>query len=169
MRLEVQIGGRKRELEIAREGSQVRARVDGRALEADAVEVAEGVYSILLGGQAFEVRVQPDESAEAGRRLRVHAGGYEFAAQIADPRRRRGRGGAVEAEGQQQVSAPMPGKVVRVLVGAGDDVAAGQGLVVVEAMKMQNEIRSPKAGKVERVLVGEGQAVNAGQALIVVG
>jgi biotin carboxyl carrier protein len=60
---------------------------------------------------------------------------------------------------------PMPGKVIRLLVNVGDEVEAGQGLVVVEAMKMQNEIRSPKKGKVERVLVSEGQNVNAGEAL----
>jgi biotin carboxyl carrier protein len=74
----------------------------------------------------------------------------------------------LEAQGRQQIVAPMPGKVVRVLVSAGDEVAAGQGLLVVEAMKMQNEIRSPKQGKVERFEVQEGQAVNAGEVLCVV-
>ena len=63
----------------------------------------------------------------------------------------------------------MPGKVIRVLVSAGDVVEAGQGLIVVEAMKMQNEIRSPKAGKIERVLAREGQAVSAGETLLVIG
>ncbi len=71
-------------------------------------------------------------------------------------------------EGRQQIVAPMPGKVVRLLVKAGDRVEAGQGLLVVEAMKMQNEIRSPKGGTVERVLTGEGQSVNAGEVLCVI-
>jgi biotin carboxyl carrier protein len=75
----------------------------------------------------------------------------------------------MEAEGRQQIVAPMPGKIVRVLVKAGDRVEAGQGLLVVEAMKMQNEIRSPKSGTVERVLAEESQAVNAGEVLCVVG
>jgi pyruvate carboxylase subunit B len=72
----------------------------------------------------------------------------------------------VQAEGRQQVVAPMPGKVVRVLVSAGEQVEAGQGLLVVEAMKMQNEIRSPKSGTVEKVVASEGQAVNAGDVLV---
>jgi len=88
---------------------------------------------------------------------------------VLDPRAWRGkRGGVLEAEGRQQIIAPMPGKVVRLLVKAGDAVEAGQGLLVVEAMKMQNEIRAPKTGKVERILISEGQAVNAGDVLAVV-
>jgi biotin carboxyl carrier protein len=71
----------------------------------------------------------------------------------------------MEAEGRQQITAPMPGKVVRILKNAGVAVEAGEGLLVVEAMKMQNEIRSPKRGKVEKILVKEGQAVNAGEVL----
>jgi len=74
----------------------------------------------------------------------------------------------VEAEGRQQIVAPMPGKVVRLLVQQGEKVEAGRGLLVVEAMKMQNEIRSPKTGTVERLLVTDGQAVNAGEVVAVV-
>ncbi len=73
-----------------------------------------------------------------------------------------------EVEGRQQVTAPMPGKVIRILVQAGDRVEAGQGLLVVEAMKMQNEIRSPKSGIMERLHVKEGQPVNAGEVLCIV-
>ena len=164
MKLEVHIGGRPRTVELEREGSRLRLLLDGRPVEADSVEVATGTYSILLGGQSFEVRVQP-----AADGLRVHAGGREFSAQVLDPRAWRGkRGGVLEAEGRQQITAPMPGKVVRLLVKANDAVEAGQGLLVVEAMKMQNEIRTPKTGKVERLLVTEGQAVNAGEVLAVV-
>ena len=125
---------------------------------------ADGTYSILLDGRAYEVRVQPTLDV-----LRVHAGGREFSAQVLDPRAWRGkRGGVLELERRQQVSAPMPGKVERVLVKAGDAVEAGRGMLVVEAMKMQNEIRSPKKGKVEGLLVAEGQAVNAGDPLVIV-
>jgi biotin carboxyl carrier protein len=85
---------------------------------------------------------------------------------VRDPRTWRGRRhSALEAEGRQQIVAPMPGKVIRLLVKVGDEVEAGQGLVVVEAMKMQNEIRSPKKGKVERLQAKEGQPVNAGDVL----
>lgn len=170
MRLEVRMSApgataeRTRSVEMVREAGRLRVRIGDRVIEADAVEVATGTYSILLGGRAYEVRVQPGNDG-----LRVHAGGREFAAQVIDPRVWRGkRAGVLEAEGRQQIIAPMPGKIVRVLVQAGENVEAGQGMLVVEAMKMQNEVHSPKTGKVERVLVTEGQAVNAGEVLAVV-
>ena len=88
--------------------------------------------------------------------------------EIFDPRSwRRRRGAGIELEGRQQLVAPMPGKIVRVLVAAGQQVSAGQGLLVIEAMKMQNEIRSPKSGTVEK-LAREGQTVNAGEVLAIV-
>ena len=165
MKLEVQISGRTRHVEVARAGSRLLFHLDGRELAADAVEVATGTYSILLDGQSFEVRVQP----EPGGRLHVQTYGEDFPIEIRNPRVWRGkRSGVLEAEGRQQVTAPMPGKVVRLLVAAGDKVEAGQGLLVVEAMKMQNEIRAPKSGTVERLLVTEGQAVTAGHALAIV-
>jgi len=165
VKLEVQIAGRKRNVEVAREGQRLLVRLDGCELAADAVEVATGTYSILLDGQSFEVRVQP----EPGGHLHVQTCGEEFPVEVRDPRLWRGkRGDVLEAEGRQQVTAPMPGKIVRVLVVAGEKVEAGQGLLVVEAMKMQNEIRAPKSGTVERVLVSEGQAVNSGHVLAIV-
>jgi len=164
MKLEIQIGGRKRAIELARRDGRLRCTLDGRAIEAEAVEVATSTYSILLDGQSYEVRV-----SELPDGLHISSGGEEFLAQVHDPRAWRGRGGgAAQAEGRQQITAPMPGKIVRVLVKAGDSVEAGQGLLVVEAMKMQNEIKSPKPGTVERVLVSEGQSVNAGDVLAAV-
>jgi biotin carboxyl carrier protein len=153
-----------KEIEVARAGDHLSISHDGRTIEADVVEVAAGTYSILISGRAYEVRVEP---APGG--LRIHAGGREFRAEIEDPRAWRGRrGDAEEVEGRQEVIAPMPGKVVRLLVAAGQKVEAGQGLLVVEAMKMQNEIRSPKSGVVERIVVAEGQAVNAGESLAII-
>jgi biotin carboxyl carrier protein len=151
-------------MNVTREGNRIRVEIAGKIIEGNAVEVATGTYSILVSGHSYEVRVEPAHSG-----LRVHSGAREFGVEIEDPRAwRRRRGGALEAEGRQEVLAPMPGKVVRVLVKQGDDVEAGQGLFVVEAMKMQNEIRSPKKGKLERLLVAEGQVVNAGEPLAVV-
>ncbi|HKO05201.1 MAG TPA: biotin/lipoyl-containing protein [Candidatus Acidoferrales bacterium] len=165
MKLKIQLGGRTRDLEMAREGRRISGTLDGRRMEADAVEVSPGIYSILTDGAAFEVRV---ERAATG--LTVAVGGRRLAARVVDPRQWQGRrAGAVEAEGRQQILAPMPGKVVRVLVKQGEKVEAGRGLVVVEAMKMQNEIRSPKTGTVEKLLVSEGKAVTAGEVVAVVG
>ncbi len=157
-------GQKKRRIELERTGSRIQFTLDGRELTADAIEISPGAYSILLNGRSFEVRVQP-----SGDTVRLQIGGQEFSAQVLDPRAWRGkRASVLEAQGRQQITAPMPGKVVRLLVKAGDRVEARQGLLVVEAMKMQNEIRAPKTGIVERVLVGEGQAINAGQVLAVV-
>jgi biotin carboxyl carrier protein len=164
MKLKIELGGCLRSVEFARDGRRLVGSVDGRAVEADAVEVSPGIYSILIGGAAFEAQV---ESAAAG--LIVTLGGRRIHARVVDLRQWQGRrGGSVEAEGRQQILAPMPGKVVRVLVQQGEKVEAGRGLLVVEAMKMQNEIRSPKTGTVEKLLVTEGQAVNAGEVIAVV-
>ncbi|MGB0035693.1 MAG: biotin/lipoyl-containing protein [Candidatus Acidiferrales bacterium] len=164
MKLEIELGGKTRSVELAHAGDHLRFVVDGRTLEADAVEVSPGMYSILIGGQSLEARVEP-----AGAGLRVIVGEREFQAAIRDTRQwRRHRGTAHEAEGRQQVIAPMPGKIVRVLAKAGDSVEAGQGILVIEAMKMQNEVRSPKSGTIESLLVVEGRTVNAGEILAIV-
>jgi len=168
MKLAIQLEGKPHTVELVRVDERLRCNLDGRALEADAVEVAPGVYSILMGGESLEVLVEP--RAEAGvSGLRVFVGSREFAADVRDPRQwQRRRGAAAEAEGRQQVLAPMPGKIIRVLAKAGDSVEMKQGLVVVEAMKMQNEIRSPKSGVVERIMVTEGQTVNTGEVLAII-
>src|SRR4030095_8954740 len=99
--------------------------------------------------------------------LRVEINGQRFSIKIIDRKHRRP---ALERgiEGRQHLVAPMPGKVVRVLLAAGDPVNQGQGVVVVEAMKMQNEIKSPKSGHIVEVRVSEGATVNANQVLAVV-
>jgi biotin carboxyl carrier protein len=152
-----------RQIEFVRARERFECRIDGRLVEADISEIAAGIYSVLIGGRSIEVRVDA-----LGSGLRITSGGREFTASVRDPRRHRKGSGAILAEGRQQVTAPMPGKVIRVLVKAGDVVAAGQGIVVVEAMKMQNEVKSPKHGSVEKLLVADGQAVNAGDTLAVV-
>ena len=146
-----------------RENSRVAFSVDGRHLEADAIQLSRGSYSVLLGGRSLEVTAE-----ETSGGLLVRVNGREFLVDVHDPRSwRRGRGAGVELEGRQQLVAPMPGKIVRVLVEVGQQVTAGQGLLVIEAMKMQNEVRSPKSGKVDK-LAREGQTVNAGEILAVV-
>jgi biotin carboxyl carrier protein len=166
MKFEVQLTGssgkKLRSVELERIADRWKITLDGQLVDADAVEITPTTLSLLLDGQSYEVRLSPAPDGV----LKIQTGLQEFTAEVADPRAWRGRRhGTLEAEGRQQVVAPMPGKVVRVLVKAGDQVEAGQGLLVVEAMKMQNEIRSPKGGTVERVHVKEGQPVNAGDVL----
>ncbi len=99
----------------------------------------------------------------------VVIGGRRYGFEVFDPRSLQGRrGGGAGAEGPRPVKAPMPGRVVRVLVEAGDDVTEGQGVVVIEAMKMQNELKSPKGGRVARIGVAVGDTVGAGDVLVVV-
>lgn len=162
MKFDVLIAGKTRTVELQRDADRWRISLDGNSIDADALEIAPSIFSILLNGQCHEIRIalSPDGT------LTLQTGHHEFIAELIDPRAWRGRRhGAVEVEGRQQITAPMPGKVVRLLVQPGDKVQAGQGLLVVEAMKMQNEIRSPKSGTVERLLAQEGQPVNAGQVL----
>jgi biotin carboxyl carrier protein len=162
MKFDVVISGKTRAVELQRDADRWRISLGGAPLDVDALEIAPNIFSILLNGQSHEVRIAPAPDGT----LTLQTGHHEFTAEVLDPRAWRGRRhGAVEAEGRQQITAPMPGKVVRLLVQPGDKVQAGQGLLVVEAMKMQNEVRSPKTGTVERLLVQEGQPVNAGQAL----
>lgn len=149
-------------LDLERIAERWRISLDGQPVDADAIEIAPNTLSILLRGESHEIRIArlPDS------KLNIQTGLREFTAEVNDPRSWRGRRLAhVEVEGRQQITAPMAGKVVRLLVKSGDQVEAGQGLLVVEAMKMQNEIRSPKSGTVERLLAKEGQPVNVGEAL----
>ncbi len=146
------------------EASHVVAAINGGLVEADVVKISPDVYSILLGGRSLEVRVE-----ELADGLLLQTAGRAYRVEIADPRSwRRIRSGGIDLAGRQQIFAPMAGKVVRVLVAAGQHVETGQGLLVVEAMKMQNEIRSPKSGTIERLLAKEGQAVTAGEILAVI-
>jgi biotin carboxyl carrier protein len=164
MKVEMLIQGQPRIVELSKSGERLRFRIDEREVDADAVEISPGIFSVIIAGESIEVRIEPK-----GSDLRVFAGGLEYAAEIQDPRQlKKNRSGAAEAAGRQSVTAPMAGKIVRCLVAMGDDVQVGQGLAIVEAMKMQNEIRSPKTGKIERVAVVEGQTVNPGDVVAVV-
>jgi biotin carboxyl carrier protein len=166
MKYEIVINSARRSVEYApqtKEASAATFRVDGRQVEAAAIRISRGAYSVLVGGRSLDVTVE-----EISDSLRVRTNEREFQVEIFDPRSwRRGRGAGIELEGRQQLIAPMPGKIVRVLVVAGQKVSAGEGLLVIEAMKMQNEIRSPKSGTVEKV-AREGQTVNAGEVLAIV-
>ena len=164
MKIALTIGGKSRSVEVAARDGRREFTLDGKLRNADCIAIAPGLYSILLDGRSFEAHAR-----DAAGEIVVTIQGREFAFRVDDPREWRKRGATLEAEGKQQVVASMPGKIVRVLVAAGQAVNSGQGVVVVEAMKMQNELRSPKTGKVERLLVKEGQAVSAGDVLAVIG
>ncbi|HEX5705928.1 MAG TPA: biotin/lipoyl-containing protein [Pyrinomonadaceae bacterium] len=165
MRLLAEIGGESLGVELRREGERVFAEVDGRAYELEVREPEAGVFLITGGGRVEELRV--GESADGATEVRTRSGSYSI--RVSDPRRLRGaRAAGVHDAGRAELHAPMPGKVVRVLVEEGAEVEAGAGLVVVEAMKMQNELKSPKAGRVARIGARPGATVNPGDVLIVI-
>jgi len=166
MKFEIQLSGangkQKHVVELTPKNESYEIALDGQMMAADAIQISPNLVSVILNGQSFEIRV----SVSVDGKIKLQCGPHEFSAELIDPRAWRGRKqGALEVEGRQEIAAPMPGKVVRLLVAVGGAVEAGQGLLVVEAMKMQNEIRSPKTGRVERLLVKEGQNVNAGEVL----
>jgi biotin carboxyl carrier protein len=166
VKLTTLVNGVERQLDLKTPGDSGGAyafSLDGQQGSADIREVVPGVYSVLLGARSFEVKI---EYGEAGYSVTV--GGRRYEVIVRDPRRLSRGDAAVAAAGPRQLTAPMPGKVVRVMVEEGQSVESGQGLVVVEAMKMQNEIKSPKAGVVKTVHVREGGSVSAGQVLLVV-
>ena len=162
---EVTIDGKMHRVELAR-GPEARLRcvLDGRELNLDAVEAGRDVLSIVIDGRAWEVKRE-----RVSGEMHLVIAGERYAAEIRDPRSFRARKAAgAGLEGPKKLVSPMPGKVVRVLVAQGAEVEAGQGVIVVEAMKMQNEIKSPKKGTVSRIIAVEGTTVNAGEALAIV-
>ncbi|MFL6215764.1 MAG: acetyl-CoA carboxylase biotin carboxyl carrier protein subunit [Blastocatellia bacterium] len=163
MKVEAEINGRQVTVELDERDGQVTARVGDRAYELAVVRPEDGAYLLFVGDEVYESRIWAEETGG----LRVKLRDRIYSAKIIDRKQRRGAADQ-GPEGQQQLIAPMPGKVVRVLCDVGDEVAAGQGVVVVEAMKMQNEIKSPKAGRVSEIRVSEGATVTANQVLVVV-
>jgi len=161
MKLDLSIDGAENRIEVLAPVPDCRFRIGDSAERSAHVENPEpGVYSVLLDGRSYEARVE-----ETGGALVVVIDGYRFEIDVRDPRRWSRQSGGRGAGGLQTVAAPMPGKVVRVLVAAGDEVAAGQGVVVVEAMKMQNEMKAARAGRVLAMHVKEGATVVAGEVL----
>jgi biotin carboxyl carrier protein len=137
-------------------------RIDDELVEpatASLVEVEPGVFSAIDNGISYEIRVSGTEATVNGHRFRYV---------VEDPRQWKASRGAAAANAPAAILAPMPGKVVRVLVGLGDVVAAGQGIVVVEAMKMQNELKSPRDGRVTALKAAVGESVNGGAVLALI-
>jgi biotin carboxyl carrier protein len=165
MTYDVIINGNTHRVELTKLDTTWLCKVDDSVMEVDAAFTARDVISILLGGKQYEVKRERSLSGET----HMIVGSARYSADVQDPRSlRTRRSHSAGGEGPQKLAAPMPGKVVRILVGEKDEVEAGQGVIVVEAMKMQNELKSPKKGKVSKILVAEGATVNAGDALVII-
>jgi biotin carboxyl carrier protein len=167
MRLHATIADYQTDILIQDDGSRVHAEVDGRTYTLDVRESGVSGYVLIAGAAVFDCRV--DGRPDAGKSIRVIVGTTEYSVTLNDPKRLGGASGAVvPADAAARIVAPMPGKVVRVLVSVGDQVENGAGIVVVEAMKMQNEMKSPKTGTIVSLNVDVGATVNAGDVLAVV-
>ena len=145
--------------------SLYRVAVDGNEFLVDGKKTGRTNYSLIVDNRSFEIEVDNAEDE-----YRVLVDGRNYHVSLVDERRVRVGGGQseIELQGRQKVSVPMPGKVIAVLVSEGDSVERGQGLVIVEAMKMENEVRSPIAGVVKEIKVKPGDAVEGGAVLVIV-
>jgi acetyl/propionyl-CoA carboxylase alpha subunit len=157
----LEVEGKKRRVELPSSVlvGAMECVVDGNIIAANARMLQPGVMSLVIDGKQYRCVLDGDG---------VLIGGRRFAFELNDPRSLQGRrsaGGG--AAGPRSVKAPMPGRLVRVLVAVGDEVVEQQGVIVIEAMKMQNELKSPKAGRVARVAVAVGDTVGAGDVLVV--
>jgi biotin carboxyl carrier protein len=166
---EIEVGGRRRHVVVHREGDRFDVSIDGRPFQVNAVRIDAQVLSLIVGAASFEVTVAPDAAPEP---LIVRVGTTPVVVEFQglNGRRRFGqrRDPADASTGPQRIAAPMPGKIVRVLVKTGEAVVARQPLVVVEAMKMENELRARRDGTIAEVHAEEGQSVEAGALLVVI-
>jgi biotin carboxyl carrier protein len=173
MTFDVQIDGVPARLKVHRDGDLYRFQLgDQDERQAQLAEVEPGVFSVLLDGRSYEARAE--RSNEQGSEHRGEHGdecvwitvrGRRFRIAITDPRRWTQSSAALHGHDRETIVASMPGKIVRVLVQPGETVAAGQGVIVIEAMKMQNEMKARRAGRLTAVPVREGETVAAGAIL----
>ncbi len=165
MTYDVVVDEKTHQVELTRGEECWLCKVDGHEIDVDAELTARDILSVLVGGKAYEIKRERSLQGE----LHMVIGSARYAVDVRDPRSLRTRRAIAGTEaGPQKVKAPMPGKIVRILVAEKDEVKAGQGIIVMEAMKMQNEMKSPKDGKVQKILTAEGSAVNAGDTLAII-
>jgi biotin carboxyl carrier protein len=161
------VGGQERQIEITEVAPDLyQVLIDGQRHELDARPCGPTTWAVLAGTRAWQVEMETTAAGQVS-----HLGGHAIDVEVLDLRRmrlRRAQEGSAGPDGPAAITAPMPGKVVAVLVKEGDTVVAGQGLIVVEAMKMENELRAPKAGVVRHLKVNVGAAVESGAKLCVI-
>ncbi len=167
MKLKAIIGDREEELLLKLEEGRVSAEIGDRVYNLDVREIEPDSYLFFLNTNVHECRVSARTAAKRTFDVSIH--GRSYAVTIVDPKRlRSGQNFDRHHHGAAEILAPMPGKVVRVQLEVGTTVEKGAGVVVVEAMKMQNEMKSPRDGVVVSINVKPGDTVNAGDVLAVV-
>lgn len=164
MKLQAQIADELHSVEIIRDGDRVFAHIDDREYDLEASEVEPEVFLLKHYGSVNEVYV-----TRTGDAYTASINGKDIDIRLIDPKRLRGHGtGSDQADGRAEIRTQMPGKVVRLIANVGDPVEKGHGVLVVEAMKMQNELKSPKDGVVKEIRVKETDTVSAGDILAII-
>ena len=165
MKLQARIDDTDYEFEIRESDGKLSANINGREYELESSEPEPNVFLFKESGKVYQAFVSPS----SGSALQVRVGTNEFEVELTDPKKLRGAGASsANTDGLAEIKTAMPGKVVRILKAKGETVTKGEGVIVVEAMKMQNEMRSPKDGTVTSLRVTEGQTVGAGDVLLVI-
>jgi biotin carboxyl carrier protein len=163
MLYDISVDGKNYRLELSQAEGRWMCKLNGQEIELDPVLVGKDTISLIAHDHSYEIRRE-----QTGGEARIWIDGTPYAVELRDPKSFRARRRIADHNGPKKLIALMPGKVVRLLLSAGNEVEAGQGVVVLEAMKMQNEIKSPKKGVVHKLLVEEGTAVKAGDVLAIV-
>ena len=167
MKLQAELGGRLHQIELTHDGESVGAMIDGLSYQVEVSEPEPNVYLIKKDGKIYEAYVAPTDRPDQAKKVTID--NHEIQVHIVDPKRLRGFAGAGEhGDGLAEIETAMPGQVVRVLLEAGAAVQKGDGVLVVEAMKMQNELKSSKDGSVKEIRVTEGDTVSAGDVLALI-
>lgn len=166
MKLKATIGESEKEVEIRNLDGGLVVEIDGVALDLELSEPEPGTYLMKTTEGTYEAYVSKDGPEET---FEVTIDGRTLSVGLVDPKRLRGAGsGAGLADGRVEIKSAMPGKIVKILVAVGDEISSGEGVIVVEAMKMQNELKSPKDGTVVELLADVGDNVNSGEMLAVI-
>lgn len=168
MKLIAELNDETHEVKIKRDdGLYLTAEIDGRVYELEVSEPEPNVYLFKHQNRVYQIFVSPNE--KAGEPFAVNAGNQNYEIKIVDPKRLRGSGaGVTSAAGASEIKTAMPGKIVKVLAKTGAEIKQGEGVIIVEAMKMQNEMKSPKDGVIKEIRFAEGATVNAGEVLAVI-
>lgn len=167
MKLQAEFNNENYQITFEQNGEHLTADIDGRRYELEASQPEPNVYLFKHDGKIYEFLVSSGE--KLNEPLQVSTGNHNFEIRIVDPKKLRGKGATSgETDGAAEIKTAMPGKLVRVLVEQGAEVQKGDGILVVEAMKMQNEMKAPKDGTVKEIRFAEGATVNAGDVLAII-
>ncbi len=164
MKLELEIESKTFSVDWEQKNDNITATIDGTSYELVIMSPSPNVYTLLLNNKVYELAIEPNPLTNTNQ---VKVVNQVITTKIVDHRQRGHKTDKV-ASGTQPISAPMPGRVVQVLKNVGDEVKSGEGVIIVEAMKMQNELGSPKNGIVTAIKVKPGQNVVSGEVLAII-